>query len=196
MVFMAGWFGVAQARPVRLLVFGDSLAAGFGLPQAQGFQAQLAAALKARGHDVTILDGGVSGDTSAGGAARIEWALSDAPDAAIVELGGNDGLRGMDPAEMQANLAAILDVLSAHHVKVLLTGMEAPPNLGAAYAAQFRAVFAKLSQRPGMVFDPFFLAGVAADPALNQADGIHPNAAGVRRIVARLLPKVEALLGK
>ncbi len=184
----------AEARPVKLLVFGDSLVAGYGLPHEQGFEAQLAAALKARGFDVTILDGGVSGDTSAGGRARIDWALADAPDAAIVELGANDGLRGMDPAEMQANLSAILDTLAAHHVPVLLTGMEALPNLGAAYGERFRAVFATLGKRPGILFDPFFLQNVAAVPALNQGDGIHPNEEGVRRIVARITPMVVELL--
>jgi acyl-CoA thioesterase-1 len=136
----------------------------------------------------------VSGDTTAGGRARIDWALGDTPDVAIVELGGNDGLRGLDPTQMQANLSAILDTLAAHHVPTLLTGMQAPPNLGAAYGAQFRAVFAALSHRPGVIFDPFFLAGVAGDPRLNQADGIHPNAEGVGRVVNRITPLVEQLL--
>jgi acyl-CoA thioesterase-1 len=184
----------AHAAPVRLLVFGDSLAAGYGLPHEDGFESRLAAALKARGHDVTLLDGGVSGDTTAGGRARIDWALADNPDVAIVELGGNDGLRGLDPAQMEANLSAILDTLAARHVPVLLTGMEAPPNLGAAYGAQFRAVYAHLSHRSGLIYDPFFLKGVAADPQLNQADGIHPNAKGVAIIVDRLTPQVELLL--
>ena len=184
----------AWAAPVRLLVFGDSLAAGYGLPPQDGFQAQLAAALRADGHDVTILDGGVSGDTSAGGRARIDWALGDHPDAAIVELGGNDGLRAIPPRDMEANLSAILNTLAAHHVRVLLTGMEASPTLGADYGAEFRAVFARLGKRPGVIFDRFFLDGVAGDPALNQADAIHPNAAGVRRVVARIKPAVERLL--
>ena len=186
----------AGARPVRLLVFGDSLVAGYGLPRADGFEVRLESALKARGHDVTVLDGGVSGDTSAGGRARIEWALGDNPDAAIVELGANDGLRGSDPGQMEANLTAILDSLAAHHVPVLLTGMEAPPNLGPAYGAQFRAVYARLAKRSGLLFDRFFLDGVAGNPALNQADGIHPNPEGVRRIVARITPLVEKLLAE
>jgi acyl-CoA thioesterase-1 len=185
---------VAEARPLRLLVFGDSLAAGYGLPHDQGFQSQLQAALKAKGWDVTIQDGGVSGDTTAGGRARIDWALADTPDAAILELGANDALRAIDPSEMQANLSSILDTLAAHHVPVLLTGMEAPPNLGATYGAQFRAVFTRLGKRPGILFDPFFLQNVAAVPSLNQADGIHPNAEGVARIVARITPMVVALL--
>ena len=135
-------------------------------------------ALKADGKDVTILDGGVSGDTTAGGKSRLEWALADKPDAVLVELGGNDGLRGTPPADTQANLTAILDQLASQHLPTLLTGMEAPPNLGKPYGDQFRAVFTALGHRPGLIFDPFFLQGVAADPALNQADHIHPNAAG------------------
>jgi acyl-CoA thioesterase-1 len=192
-LFMSGPAAAAGA-PVRLLVFGDSLVAGYGLAQADGFQAQLGRALKADGFDVVILDGGVSGDTSAGGRARIDWALADHPDAAIVELGANDGLRGSDPAQMEANLTAVLDTLAAHHVRTLLTGMEAPPNLGAAYGAEFRAVFAKLAKRPGVLFDRFFLEGVAGDPSLIQGDGLHPNAAGVAKEVARIKPAVERLL--
>ncbi len=188
--------GQASARAQRLLVFGDSLTAGYGLPQQDGFQAQLARALKADGFDVQILDGAVSGDTSAGGRARIGWALADHPDAAIVELGANDGLRASDPGQMEANLAAILDALNAAHVHTLLTGMEAPPNLGAGYTGQFRAVFARLAQRPGLLFDRFFLDGVAGNPKLIQDDHLHPNAEGVRREVARLKPIVEKLLRK
>jgi acyl-CoA thioesterase-1 len=182
------------AAPLRLLVLGDSLAAGYGLAREDGFEAQLAAALHERGIAVTIIDAAVSGDTSAGGRARLDWSLGDGADAAIVELGGNDGLRGLDPATTEANLGAILDALAARHIPVLLSGMYAPPNLGSEYAAAFRAVFDRLGRRPGVRYDPFFLEGVAADPALNQPDRIHPNAEGVRRIVARLLPQVEALL--
>ena len=184
----------AQARPLKLLVLGDSLAAGYGLAAPDGFQAQLAGALRAQGFDVTIIDGAVSGDTTVGGRARLDWALADGADAALVELGGNDGLRGLDPASTEANLAAILDALKARNIPTLLSGMEAPPNLGADYAAAFRAVFTHLGTRPGLVFDPFFLEGVATDPALNQPDHIHPNPAGVKKEVARLLPIVERLL--
>ena len=186
----------AAAAPKRLLILGDSLTAGFGLPHAEGFQAQLAAALAARGQHPTILDGAVSGDTTAGGRARLDWALADGADAAIVELGGNDGLRGIDPRDTEANLSAILDELAKRHIPVLLTGMYAPPNLGAQYGTAFRAVFDRLGKRPGVIYDPFFLQGVALDPALHQADGIHPNAEGVRREVARLLPLVERLLSE
>lgn len=191
--------GAARAAPLRLLVLGDSLTAGYGLAAADGFQARLSAALKARGLDVLLLDGAVSGDTTAGGRARLDWALGDpasggGADAAIVELGANDGLRGLDPKAMEANLAAILDALAARRIPVLLTGMLAPPNFGAEYEAAYRAAFARLSARPGLIFDPFFLEGVAGNPALNQADRIHPNPEGVRRIVARMLPLVEQLV--
>jgi acyl-CoA thioesterase I len=185
-----------QASPARLLVLGDSLSAGYGLPHADGFEVQLAAALKAHGHDVRVVDGAVSGDTSAGGLARLDWALGDGADAAIVELGANDGLRGVDPAVTERNLTAILDTLAARHIPVLLTGMYAMPNLGADYAAAFRAVFDRLGARHGVLYDPFFLDGVATDPALNQPDRLHPNADGVQRIVARLLPLVERLLAE
>ena len=143
-----------------------------------------------------IIDGAVSGDTTAGGLARLDWALGDGADAAIVELGANDGLRGVDPADTETNLTAILDRLAARHIPVLLTGMYAMPNLGPDYAARFRAVFDRLGTRPGVLYDPFFLTDVATVPSLNQPDGLHPNAEGVKRIVRRLLPLVEKLLAE
>lgn len=184
----------AQARTLRILVLGDSLAAGYGLAQADGFQAVMTAALRARGHDVQLLDAAVSGDTTAGGRARLDWALADGADAALVELGGNDGLRGLNPAGTEANLAAILDALAARRIPVLLSGMLSPPNLGPQYGDAFTAAFTRLGARPGVLYDPFFLEGVAADPSLNQPDRIHPNPEGVRRVVARLLPLMEQLL--
>ena len=193
-VLTLAWSFPALARAPRLLVLGDSLAAGYGLPRQDGFQAQLEQALRAGGLDVTIIDGAVSGDTTAGGLARLNWALGDGADAAIVELGGNDGLRGLDPKQSRANLARILDALAKRGIPVLLSGMYAPPNLGAEYGREFRTVFETLGRRPGVIYDPFFLEGVAADPALNQPDGIHPNKEGVRRIVQRLLPMVQRLL--
>jgi len=183
----------ARAAPLRLLVLGDSLSAGFGLPRDEGFEAQLQAALAAHGIAARVIDGAVSGDTSAGGRARLDWVLADTPDAAILELGANDGLRGLDPTEMRANLSAILDTFASRHIPVLLTGMYAPPNLGPDYQTQFRAVFDELGRRPGVLYDPFFLQGVARAPGLTQPDGLHPNAEGVRRIVARILPEVERL---
>ena len=161
---------------------------------ADGFQAKLSAALHTAGWDVTLVDAAVSGDTSAGGRARLDWALAEGADAAIVELGGNDALRALDPANTEANLTAILDALARRKIPVLLTGMLAPPNFGDAYGMAFRDVFTRLGQRPGVIFDPFFLVDIAGEPSLNQADHIHPNPEGVRRIVARILPIVIRLL--
>lgn len=194
LVCALGLASPAMARTLRVLVLGDSLAAGYGLAASDGFQARMSAALRARGHDVVLIDAAVSGDTTAGGRARLDWALADGADAALVELGGNDGLRALNPASTEANLAAILDRLAARSIPTLLSGMEAPPNLGPDYADAFRAVFTRLGRRDGVLFDPFFLEGVAGDPALNQADRIHPNPAGVDRIVARLVPLMEQLL--
>jgi acyl-CoA thioesterase I len=191
------WCGPVAAAPVQLLILGDSLTAGYGLPVADGFQAKLAAALKARGADVILVDGAVSGDTSADAAARLDWVLAGGRvDAALVELGGNDALRGLDPDAMQRNLTHILDVLQADHIPVLLSGMLAPPSLGTAYGARFQAVFTTLGKRKGVIYDPFFLQGVAENPALTQGDGIHPNAAGVDIEVARLLPSVLQLIAQ
>ncbi len=190
------WIPMADAKTVRILILGDSLTAGFGLPAAEGFQAVLQTALRARGHDVTLLDAAVSGDTTAGGRARLEWALADGADAAFVELGANDLLRGLPPAAMQANLTAILDTLERKRIPTLLSGMLSAPNLGADYATQYNAVFDVLSHRPGLLFDRFFLEGIAGERALNQADGIHPNAAGVKQEVARLVPLFERLIGE
>jgi len=185
----------AAAAPIQLLILGDSLTAGYGLPIQDGFQARLAAALKAAGANVALVDGAVSGDTSADAAARLDWVLAGGPvNAALVELGGNDGLRGLDPQAMARNLNHILDVLAADHIPVLLSGMVAPPSFGTDYSARFNAVFTQLSRRPGVIYDPFFLQGVAENPALTQADGIHPNAAGVNIEVHRLLPLVLRLL--
>jgi acyl-CoA thioesterase-1 len=188
--------GRAVAAPLRLLVLGDSLAAGFGLPAAEGFQARLLAGLRARGLEVQLVDGAVSGDTTAGGRARLDWVLAEPVDAALVELGGNDGLRGIEPRNTEANLGAILDALAARGIPVLLSGMLAPPNLGREYGEEFAAAFRRLGARPGVMFDPFFLEGVAGDPALNQADRIHPNAKGAAIVAERMVPLVAALLAK
>lgn len=184
----------AREDESRLLVLGDSLASGFGLGAEEAFPARLEAALKRRGFAVKVLNGGVSGDTSAGGRERLGWALGARPDAVILELGGNDGLRGLDPRETYRNLAAILERLKARDIPVLLAGMYAPPNLGPEYGREFNAVFPLLAQRFGVALYPFFLEGVAADPDLNQSDGIHPNGRGVEVIVERILPFVEKLV--
>ncbi|MCK8783954.1 arylesterase [Roseomonas sp. NAR14] len=178
-------------------MLGDSITAAYGLPRGEGLPARLEAALRAEGRPVTVLDAGVSGDTTAGGRARLDWALADRPDAAIVALGGNDGLRGLDPRATRANLAAILDGLAARRIPTLLAGMLAPPNLGADYGREFAATFADLARaHPQVVFYPFLLDGVAGDAALNQPDGIHPNARGVAVMVQRMLPAVRALLDR
>jgi acyl-CoA thioesterase-1 len=183
-------------QPVRLLVLGDSLTAGYGLPKNQAFPARLQKALGEAGIRATVIDAGVSGDTSAGGLARLNWAIGDPPpDFAIVELGANDGLRGLSPKAMEANLDAILAKLKARNVRVLLAGMRAPRNLGREYAEEFDGVFARLAQKHDAVLYPFFLDGVATDPAFNQGDGLHPNAAGVDVIVRRILPYVKQLIG-
>jgi acyl-CoA thioesterase-1 len=187
----------AAQQPVRLLVIGDSLTAGFGLPPGEGFVPQLQAALEARGLSVRVIDAGVSGDTTAGGLARLDWALAEEPHAVLLELGANDGLRGLPPQQVRANLTAILDRLAARDLPVLLAGMLAPPNFGAAYGREFVAVFHDLArERPELIFYPFFLEGVASDQTLNQPDGIHPNQQGVAEVVRRILPAVMELLDR
>lgn len=186
----------AEGRALRLLMLGDSITAGYGLAQGEGPPARIEALLRARGRDVTLLDAGVSGDTTAGGRARLDWSLADKPDAAIVALGGNDALRGLTPAQMRDNLVAILDALKQRGIPVLLAGMMAPPNLGAEYGREFTAVFEELGARPDVVFYPFLLEGVAGDPALNQADRIHPNPRGAEILAERMLPAIETLLDR
>ncbi len=183
--------------PIRVLVLGDSLSAGYGLSHADGFEAQLQATLKDEGQGIQIVDGAVSGDTTAGGLARLDWSLgAGGADAAIVELGANDGLRGVDPARTEANLAAILDRLHARGIPVLLAGMKALPNMGPDYAALFTATYDHLAARSDVVFEPFFLEGVALHPDLQLPDRLHPNAPGVRVIVAHILPQVRTLLSR
>jgi acyl-CoA thioesterase-1 len=187
----------AQAAEIRLMMLGDSITAGYGLARAEALPARLEAALRGKGRAVRVIDAGVSGDTTAGGRARLDWALAENPHAVIVALGGNDGLRALEPRSSRANLAAILDALAAKRLPTMLTGMLAPPNLGADYGREFAASFSDLArERPGVVFYPFLLEGVAGDLSLNQPDGIHPNPAGVAEMVRRMLPYVDSLLGK
>jgi acyl-CoA thioesterase-1 len=190
--------GLAQApRPVRLLMLGDSITAAYGLARPEGLPAKLEAALRAKGHPVTVIDAGVSGDTTAGGRSRLEWALAERPDAVIVALGGNDGLRGIEPRNSAANLKAILDTLKARNLPTMLAGMLAPPNLGADYGREFAGVFQTLArENPEVVFYPFLLEGVAGEATLNQPDRIHPNPKGVEEMVRRMTPAVETLLNK
>jgi acyl-CoA thioesterase-1 len=187
----------AAAEPAQIVALGDSLTAGYGLPAEESFTAQLQARLRQMGHDVVVHNAGVSGDTTAGGLARLDWALAGPVDLVLVELGANDGLRGIDPAETRRNLDAILAELGRRGHKVLLAGMLAPPNLGAEYGSEFNAIYPELSEKYAAPIYPFFLDGVAAQPRLNQADGIHPNAAGVALIAERIAPFViRALQGE
>jgi acyl-CoA thioesterase-1 len=185
----------AGSKPLKVVVLGDSLSAGYGLPAASAFPARLQIALRAKGIAVDIDNAGVSGDTSSGGLGRLDWSVPDGTDAVIVELGANDALRGVDPDLTRKALGEIIQRLQARHISVLLCGMLAPPNYGADYAARFNAIYPDLAKQFGVSLYPFFLDGVAADASLNQADGMHPTAAGVDRIVERILPAVDAFLG-
>jgi acyl-CoA thioesterase-1 len=184
----------ARAEPIRIVALGDSLTAGYGLEAAESFTRQLEAALKARGHDIVIVDAGVSGDTASDGLARVDWSVGEDADAVIVELGANDALRGVDPAITRAALDGILARLRERGLPVLLAGMLAPPNMGAAYGAEFNPIYPQLAAEHGAILYPFFLDGVAAEAGLNQPDGIHPNAEGVAVIVGGMVPAVEALI--
>lgn len=197
------WGLGATAQPVTIAALGDSLTQGYGLPQGDGFVPQLQAWLDARGAEVTVINAGVSGDTTAGGAARVGWTLTPEIDGLIVALGGNDLLRGIDPAASRANLDAILDAADSAGVAVLLVGMQAPGNFGADYKTAFDAMYPELAEAHGVLFYRSFMAGIAGpnpDPARMlpylQADGIHPNAEGVRRIVAAMGPSVLELVEK
>lgn len=181
--------------PPRIVVLGDSLTAGYGLEPGQAFPARLQAALHERGIAATVINAGVSGDTTAGGLARLDWTVKDEPDAVIVELGANDGLRGLDPQETYDNLDAIVTQLKERNIPVLLAGMKAPPNLGKEYGEAFDAVYPRLAETHDVMLYPFFLDGVAAEPDLNQSDGLHPTAEGIQVIVERILPYVTRLIG-
>lgn len=181
-------------EPVRIVAFGDSLTAGYRLPPGAGFPAQLEAALRERGHDVEVIDAGVSGDTTTGGLARLDWSIGPEADAVILELGGNDALRGIDTRRTAENLDAMLERLDERGLPVLLAGMKAPRNMGEAYVEAFDSIYPRLAEKHDVVFHPFFLEGVAANPDLNLPDGIHPNAEGVSVIVENILPAVERLL--
>jgi acyl-CoA thioesterase-1 len=181
----------AQTAPIKLTFLGDSLSAGYGVSPAQAIPIRLEAALRKAGRNVTVINHGVSGDTTAGGLERIEWMLADKPDIVLVELGANDALRATDPATTERNLDAIITKLKAAGVTVWLAGMLAPRNYGPEYARQFDGLYQRLADKHGVALYPFLLDGVAQDPALNQPDGIHPNPKGVDVIVERLLPFVS-----
>ena len=182
--------------PLTLFVLGDSLTAGYDLPVADSFPAQLQRALARAGHEVRVLNGSVSGDTSMAALARLSWVLPNDLDAVIVELGGNDMLRGVPPAETRKAMEGIVATLTARGLPVLLAGMLAAPNMGPAYGAAFNAIFPMLAQKYALIFYPFFMDGVYDQPALKLADELHPNAEGIRVIVERILPQVELLLAR
>jgi acyl-CoA thioesterase I len=186
----------AEPRQPVIVAFGDSLTAGFGLPQDQSFPAQLEAALRARGHAVKVVNSGVSGDTAAAGFERLDWAMPADASAVIIEFGGNDALQGRAPEETKAALEAIIKRVKARGLPILLAGMEAPRNLGKDYVEAFSALYRDLATRYDLVFYPFFLDGVATEQSLTLDDGMHPNAQGVARIVEGIMPKVEELLAQ
>lgn len=186
----------AETGMIKIVAFGDSLVAGYGLPVGQAFTARLQAALRARGHAVEIVNAGNSGDTVDDGLARLDWSIPADADAVIVEFGANDALRGLDPAATRTGLDELVGRLAARSVPVLVAGMVAPRNLGPRYTAAFDPIFAQVAKKHGALFYPFFLDGVATTARLNQPDGIHPNAAGVAVIVERILPSVESLIAQ
>ena len=186
----------AADRPVRIVALGDSLTAGYGLAANEAFPVKLQRALAAKGLATDIANAGVSGDTTSGGLARLDWSVPDGTDAVILELGANDALRGLDPKVTRGALDAMLRRLSNRHIPVLLCGMLAPRNMGPEYARAFDAIYPDLAKAYGAILYPFFLDGVATEPKLNQRDGLHPTAAGVDVIVAKILPAVERLLAK
>ena len=204
MAWLTGWLMLmgpgapAQAaeRTLKIVVLGDSLSAGYQLLASAAFPSQLEKALKDKGLAVTIVNAGVSGDTSSGGLARLDWSVPDDTDAVILELGANDMLRGIDPKITRSALEEIVGRLKARHVEVLLCGMRAQPNLGPDYARVFDAIYPQLATANGLIFYPFFLDGVVTDAKLNQSDGMHPTAAGVAVIVERIMPQVMDLLAR
>jgi acyl-CoA thioesterase I len=206
LVFFAGELAIAPgagaqtpeghgAKSIQMVVLGDSLSAGYGLPGPAAFPARLQKALKSNGIAIDMINAGVSGDTSSGGRDRLDWSVPEGTEAVIVELGANDALRGIDPKITRQALSDIVTRLKARKIAVLLCGMLAPPNYGSEYAARFDSIYADLSKSFGVPLYPFFLEGVAADAKLNQADGLHPTAEGVDVIVKNILPTVQAFLG-
>ncbi len=192
---MASPAGAAEP-PLKIVALGDSLTAGYGLPGNAAFPAQLQKVLQAKGYDISIVNAGVSGDTTTAGLDRLAWSVPDGTDGVILELGANDALRGVDPKVTKAALTEILDRLAKRHIPVLLAGMQSPRNMGPDYVKAFDAIFPALASHHAVVFYPFFLAGVATDPKLNQGDGMHPNPKGVDVIVQRMLPSVEELIAR
>ena len=186
----------AQGGPIRLVALGDSLSAGYGLPQEAAFPTVLERALKARGRKVEITNAGVSGDTSSGGLDRLDWSVPDGTHGVILELGANDMLRGLDPALTRRNIEAIVTRLKARNIPVMLAGMYASRNLGPDYVQKFDSLYPDIAKKHDLVLYPFFLDGVAGERSLNLPDGLHPTAKGIDIIVARILPTVESFLAR
>ena len=186
----------AQDRLPEIVALGDSLTAGYGLAPGDGFVPQLQAALDKKGYRLAIRNAGVSGDTSTGGLARLDWVLTPETRGVILELGANDMLRGISPAVTRRNLTQLIERLQARNIEVMLAGMVAAPNLGADFAARFNPIYPQLADKYGLVFYPFFLDGVAGNRALNLPDGIHPTAEGVAVIVEKILPQMETFLAR
>ena len=184
----------APSQPIRIVVFGDSLVAGFQLKASDAFPAQLEHALKGRGHTVEVINAGVSGDTTAAGLERLRWSIPEKVDAVILELGANDALRGLDPNRAKANLDKMITAIKGTGAEVLLAGMLAPPNMGPAYAQAFNGIYQDLASKHELILYPFFLDGIALDQRFNLSDGIHPNGKGVAEITRNILPTVERLL--
>jgi len=196
-LLMLGVLAAPGAADERVIVaLGDSLTAGFGVAAEEAWPALIETRLRREGYPYRVVNAGASGDTTAGGLRRVDWVLRNRPEVAVVALGANDGLRGLGTDAMRANLLAIVERLRAAGARVLVAGMEVPPNYGAVYARAFRSVFPEVARQTGSALMPFLLDGVAADPRLNQADGIHPNAAGHRAIAERVWPHLVALLGR
>lgn len=188
--------GETPKEPLEIVALGDSLTAGYQLPPGKGFAEQLGKELAEKGYNVGVMNAGVSGDTSSGGLARLDWAVGPETDAVILELGSNDALRGIDPELTRQNLAAIIEELQSRGIAVLLAGMLAPPNMGADYERAFNPIYPGLAEEYGVLLYPFFLDGVAAEPALNLGDGMHPNEEGIEVMVERIFPTVEKLIAR
>jgi acyl-CoA thioesterase-1 len=195
-VALAGVQAMATDKPIKIVALGDSLTAGYGLPANAAFPVQLEKALTAKGVAVEVANAGVSGDTSSGGLGRLDWSVPDGTDAVIVTLGANDMLRGIDPKVTRDALTQIVQKLKARGTEVLLTGMQAAPNMGPDYARAFNAIYPDIAKSEDVLLYPFYLDGVAAEAKLNQRDGIHPTEAGIAVIVQRLLPKVDELIAR
>jgi len=186
--FSMAFSSAAQAQALRIAMLGDSITAGYGLPPQEALPVKLEKALRAAGRDVVIINHGVSGDTTAGGLARVDWMMGDKPKLVLVALGGNDALRGTDPAETERNLDAIITKLKAEGAAVMLFGMAAPRNYGPEYTKAFDGLYPRLAEKHKITLYPFLLDGVAMERDLNQADGIHPNIKGVDALVSRIAP--------